>query len=102
YVVASGAVKSVGVLLLNAGIGEAWMPAATGALFLPVFFAAVYGLSLMPPPSPADVAARTARAPMGAGGRRAVPRADVARGGVVVSCARTGRAWCCSCSCTSS
>ena len=69
YVVASGAVKSVGAALLHAGVSESWMPAATGALFLPVFCAAVYGLSLVPPPSPADVAARTEREPMLRGDR---------------------------------
>ena len=74
YVVASGAVKSVGAVLLGAGITEAWMPAATGALFLPIFVAAVYGLKLLPPPSPADVAARTEREPMSKAERRAFVR----------------------------
>lgn len=64
YVVASGVVKAIGSWLLGHGVGEAWMPAATGAMFLPVFLAAVYGLSLVPPPSEADVAARTEREPM--------------------------------------
>jgi Family of unknown function (DUF5690) len=64
YVVASGAVKSIGSTLLGAGVTEAWMPALTGLLFLPIFLVAVYGLSLIPPPSPADVAARTEREPM--------------------------------------
>jgi hypothetical protein len=71
YVVASGAVKSVGAALLGAGISESWMPATTGLLFLPVFLAAVYGLSLIPPPSAADVAARTEREPMTGEDRRA-------------------------------
>lgn len=71
YVVASGAVKSIGAALLGAGVSESWMPAATGALFLPVFVAAVYGLSLVPPPSDADMAARTEREPMSAAERRA-------------------------------
>jgi hypothetical protein len=74
YVVASGAVKSVGALLLHAGVSEAWMPAATGALFLPVFLVAVYGLSLVPPPSADDVAARTEREPMTASERHAFLR----------------------------
>src|ERR1051325_9961810 len=63
YVGASGFVKSVGAILI-AVVGESWMPAVTGALFLPIFFIAVYGLSLVPPPSEADVAARTEREPM--------------------------------------
>lgn len=74
YVVASGAVKSVGALMLGYGISEAWMPALTGLLFLPVFLAAVYGLSLIPPPSAADVSARTEREPMNKAERRAFTR----------------------------
>jgi hypothetical protein len=74
YVVASGAVKSVGRLLLDTGIGESWMPAAAGVLFLPLFLAAVYGLSLIPPPSAADIAARTEREPMSKAERRAFIR----------------------------
>lgn len=69
YVVASGAVKSVGATLLGRGVSEAWMPATTGLLFLPVFFVAVWGLSMIPPPSPADVEARTEREPMVAADR---------------------------------
>lgn len=71
YVVASGAVKSVGVTLLGEGVAEAWMPAATGLLFLPLFLVAVVGLALIPPPSAADVAARTEREPMSKAERRA-------------------------------
>lgn len=74
YVVASGAVKSIGTSLLQAGITEAWMPALTGLLFLPIFLAAVYGLSLIPPPSAADVAARTEREPMSRDERHAFLR----------------------------
>jgi Family of unknown function (DUF5690) len=74
YVVASGAVKSVGAALLGAGVTEAWMPATAGILFLPMFLAAVYGLSLIPPPSDADVAARTEREPMSKADRRAFVR----------------------------
>lgn len=74
YVVASGVVKSVGAALLGAGVSEGWMPAATGLAFLPLFLAAVYGLSLIPPPSAADVSARTEREPMNADERRAFLR----------------------------
>jgi MFS family permease len=73
YVVASGFVKSVGAILI-AVVGESWMPAATGALFLPIFFVAVYGLALVPPPSEADVAARTEREPMSKEERRSFVR----------------------------
>jgi len=74
YVLASGAVKSVGAALLGAGISESWMPAVTGALFLPVFLVAVYGLSLVPPPNDADISARTEREPMDKAERRAFLR----------------------------
>ncbi|HEY0193529.1 MAG TPA: DUF5690 family protein, partial [Kofleriaceae bacterium] len=77
YVVASGAVKSVGALVLGAGISEAWMPALTGLMFLPVFALAVYGLKLLPPPSAADVAARTEREPMTKAERRAFIRRNL-------------------------
>jgi hypothetical protein len=70
YVVASGVVKSVGAGLLEAGISEEWMPATAGVLFLPLFLLAVRGLSLLPPPSPEDVAARVQREPMSARQRR--------------------------------
>lgn len=74
YVVASGAVKSVGATLLDRGVTEAWMPAVTGAIFLPLFLLAVAGLSVIPPPSVADVAARTEREPMTAAARRSFVR----------------------------
>jgi hypothetical protein len=70
YVVASGVVKSIGAALLGSGVSERWMPATTGLLFLPVFLLAVRGLSLLPPPTSADVAARTEREPMSAADRR--------------------------------
>jgi hypothetical protein len=64
YIVASGYVKTVGTELMNAGVPETWMPVATGALFLPLLGLSSYGLSLLPEPSAADVAARTIRDPM--------------------------------------
>lgn len=70
YVVASGAVKSIGALVLGHGVSESWMPAVTGLAFLPLFLIAVWGLSQIPPPSAADVAARTERVPMGGAQRR--------------------------------
>lgn len=74
YIVASGAVKSVGAALLGYGVSESWMPAVTGACFLPLFLLTTYGLSLLPPPSAADVAARTDRVPMDRSARRAFTR----------------------------
>jgi hypothetical protein len=70
YIVASGIVKSVGLALMQAGIPEGWMPAATGALFLPLFLLAVLTLAKLPPPTRADVEARTERVVMGGAARR--------------------------------
>jgi len=65
FIVSSGAVKSVGVLLMQRlQVPEQWMPAATGLLFVPLLLLGVWGLSVLPPPSPADEAARVRRAPM--------------------------------------
>ena len=65
FIVSSGAVKSVGTLLMtHAHVDAWWMPAATGALFLPLLFLSVYVLSALPPPDALDEAARTRRAPM--------------------------------------
>jgi hypothetical protein len=71
YIVASGAVKSVGAMLLARGVTEGWMPFLTGLVFLPPFLAAVWLLQQLPPPVPEDVAARTQRKPMTSAERRA-------------------------------
>lgn len=71
YIVASGAVKSVGATLLAHGVTEAWMPFVTGLVFLPPFLGSVWLLSQLPPPAAADVAARTRRKPMASAERRA-------------------------------
>jgi len=70
YIIASGIVKSVGRLLMDSGIPEDWMPAVTGALFLPLFLLAVTALAKLPGPSAADVEARTARVVMNGAERR--------------------------------
>jgi len=71
YIVASGAVKSIGKWLMDdVGVSEVWMPAATGALFIAPFGLAVLGLSLLPPPSIADEAERTQRDSMDGEQRR--------------------------------
>lgn len=74
YIVASGAVKSVGSSLLDHGVSEMWMPAVCGAIFLAPFFVCAYALSLVPAPGPDDVAQRTARAPMDTSARRGFTR----------------------------
>lgn len=75
FIVASAAVKDVGRWLMNAwNVSEGWMPAATGALFLPVFAIAVHLLSSMPEPNELDQAARKPRAAMDKSARRAFLR----------------------------
>ena len=72
FILSSGVVKSFGAWLLNTGHLDAfWMPAAAGALFLPLLLASVWMLGQLPPPSAADEAQRVRRAPMNAAQRRA-------------------------------
>lgn len=64
YIIASGAVKSVGKYLLAWGVPEFWMPFTTAAMFtLPMAFF-VFLLAALPPPTAEDERLRTKRAPM--------------------------------------
>jgi hypothetical protein len=74
YIVASGGVKTVGAWMLAAGASEGWMPFLTGLVFAVPFVVAVGLLALLPPPTPADEAERTARRPMDRVQRRAFLR----------------------------
>jgi hypothetical protein len=70
FIVSSGAVKSVGKLLMaDWHVSPFWMPAAAGAMFLPLLFVSVWVLSALPPPNALDEAARVRRAPMRAAAR---------------------------------
>jgi hypothetical protein len=70
FILSSGVVKSVGLWLMQScHVSEFWMPALTGALFVPVLVLSVWVLSLLPPPSARDEAERVRRAPMTAGER---------------------------------
>ncbi len=70
FIVASGVVKDVGKALVGQwGVAEAWMPAATGLCFLPMFLIAVWLLHQIPRPTAADVAERVERSPMNRGRR---------------------------------
>ncbi|GAC1305639.1 MAG: DUF5690 family protein [Steroidobacteraceae bacterium] len=70
FILGSGAVKSVGKLLLDAWhIGPFWMPAIAGALFFPLFGVSVWALAELPPPSAQDERERVRRAPMGPAAR---------------------------------
>jgi hypothetical protein len=65
FIVSSGAVKSVGILLIElVHVPVFWMPAATGLVFVPLLLVSVWGLSVLPPPDAEDEAARVRRAPM--------------------------------------
>jgi hypothetical protein len=71
FILSSGVVKSVGLWLMQSWhVGEFWMPAATGVLFMPLLLASVWVLSILPPPSPRDEAERVRRLPMTAAERR--------------------------------
>jgi len=76
FILASGIVKSVGSALMNAGLAsEHWMPATTGLVFAPLLLVAVWALAQLPPPNPADEAARVRRGPMDARARDSFFRA---------------------------
>jgi hypothetical protein len=65
FIVSSGAVKSVGILLVQSvHVPVFWMPAVTGVVFMPLLFLSVWCLSLLPPPNADDEVARVRRAPM--------------------------------------
>jgi len=64
FILSSGAVKDVGSILLRHGVGEFWMPAVAGGLFLIPLVAGVWWLDRAPNPSREDIAARVQREPM--------------------------------------
>lgn len=74
FILSSGVVKSIAVLLLGVGIAEHWMPALVGLLFAPVLLVSLRMLERMPPPSDLDVAERTERVSMMKADRRAFLR----------------------------
>jgi len=70
FILADGFAKSTGAYLLKAGVPEAWMPSAAGAVFLLPLLGFVWMLQHIPPPDAADVAARSERTPMNQAERR--------------------------------
>ncbi|HLZ73437.1 DUF5690 family protein [Phenylobacterium sp.] len=72
FILSSGVVKSVGSwLMTSAHVDRFWMPAAAGAVFLPLLLVSVWVLGQLPPPNAADEAQRIKRAPMSAAERGA-------------------------------
>lgn len=74
FILSSGVVKTVATLLMAAGVGEFWMPAATGLLFFPLLFGSVWVLEKLPPPNAEDERERTPRVPMDGADRRSFLR----------------------------
>jgi hypothetical protein len=74
FILADGVTKSVGSLLLQAGVPEPWMPFLAGIAFAMPLVVFVWMLRRIPAPSQADVAARSQRTPMTAQDRRAMVR----------------------------
>lgn len=72
FIIADGAMKSVGALLLERGVSETWMPAVAGGVFAGPLAVAAAVLACTPPPSSADRAARSARTSIDRGERRAI------------------------------
>jgi hypothetical protein len=76
FILSSGIVKSVGTWLMVAHhVDQFWMPAATGALFMPLLLVSVWTLDQLPPPNAQDEAERIKRAPMNGAQRSAFLRA---------------------------
>lgn len=66
FVVSSGAVKSLGLWLVQSmGIQESWMPLITGLCFAPILVLSVGWIDRLPEPSEADRALRSERTAMG-------------------------------------
>ncbi|HWJ69109.1 MAG TPA: DUF5690 family protein [Sphingobium sp.] len=75
FILSSGVVKSVAMLVMGWGVSDYWMPGVTGALFIPLLLLSIWLLERLPPPDARDVVERTARVPMLRGERAAFLRA---------------------------
>lgn len=69
FIVADGAAKTVGTLVLGAGAGLYAMPMITGGMFLLPFAVFVWMLAKVPQPSTEDIDERAARPPLSSIGR---------------------------------
>lgn len=73
FIVSSGIVKSVGLLVMNHWyVSQFWMPAVTGALFVLPFVFFAWLLNKMPMPTEEDKRLKTERRPMSGKDRRKV------------------------------
>ncbi|HBH22862.1 MAG TPA: hypothetical protein DDY13_05505 [Cytophagales bacterium] len=73
FIVSSGAVKSVGLLVMTQlGVNQFWMPFITGLVFILPFLLFAWMLEKMPPPSASDISLKTERTPMNAAARKKV------------------------------
>jgi len=67
----SGWVKAVGKWVMESGhANQFWMPAVTGAMFIPLLLLAVWMLSQLPPPDAKDIEHHSKRQPMDKAARR--------------------------------
>ena len=75
-VIASGVLKTIYIEVhgIFPDISEFWMPFFMGLLFLPLFLAFVWMLSVIPTPTAEDIALRTERVPMTSADKRLVMR----------------------------
>lgn len=64
FILSDGVAKSVGSLLLQAGVSEPWMPSTAGLIFALPLMIFVWMLTQIPAPTPQDEAARSQRLPM--------------------------------------
>jgi hypothetical protein len=64
FVFADGIAKTVGTWVIDNGISEVWMPAISGALFVPATCIFAWMLTRIPEPNKADIHARSERPPM--------------------------------------
>jgi hypothetical protein len=72
FILADGAAKSVGAMVLAYGVAERWMPAVAGLLFSAPLVLFVWMLTRIPAPSARDEAERSRRVPMNAAHRVAM------------------------------
>jgi hypothetical protein len=64
FIFSAGFAKTVGGMLMNAGVTEIWMPFVTALVFFPPLLLFLYLLDKIPPPNQEDEMLRTRRAPM--------------------------------------